>query len=190
MKQIKSLFIAAVLFLGATQMNAQSKSAHIDVQELLSKMPEMTTAKAQLETLNKTFEAEYSKMVTEYQTKMKKYEGEAQTAGEAENEKRAKEMQDMGQRIQQYRDNAQKQISEKETELIKPIMDKAKAAIVKVAKAKGIQYVMDASTLILADGPNLFEDVKKRIEILILPKYFQKTVSLFFTRQFFFTFVL
>ncbi|WP_169051637.1 OmpH family outer membrane protein [Flavobacterium sp. H122] len=164
MKQIKSLLIAAVMFFGVSEMNAQSKVAHIDVQELLSKMPEMTAAKAQLETLSKTLDTEYSKMVNEYQTKMKKYESEAQTAGEAENEKRAKEMQDMGQRIQQYRDSAQKQISDKEAEIVKPIMDKAKAAVVKVAKAKGYQYVMDASSLIVADGPNLFEDVKKELK--------------------------
>lgn len=164
MKQIKSLFIAAVMFLGVSEMNAQSKTAHINVQELLAKMPEMTAAKAQLETLSKTLDTEYTKMTTEYTTKMKKYEGEAQTAGDAENEKRAKEMQDMGQRIQQYRDSAQKQISDKESEIIKPIMDKAKAAIVKVAKAKGYQYVFDASGLIVADGPNLFEDVKKELK--------------------------
>ncbi|RVU91295.1 periplasmic chaperone [Flavobacterium columnare] len=164
MKQLKSLLIATVMFLGMSEMNAQSKTAHIDVQQLLSKMPEMTTAKAQLETLSKSLDAEYSKMVTEYQTKMKKYESEAQTAGDAENEKRAKEMQDMGQRIQQYRDNAQKQISDKETEIVKPIMEKAKAAVIKVARAKGFQYVMDSSALILADGPNLFEDVKKELK--------------------------
>lgn len=164
MKQVKTLLIAAVMMLGASSMNAQAKTAHIDVQELLSKMPEMTAAKAQLDVLSKTFDGEYSKMVTEYQTKMKKYEGEAGTAGDAENEKRAKEMQDMGQRIQQYRDSAQKQLQDKETEIVKPIMDKAKAAITKVAKTKGFQYVMDASALIVADGPNLFEDVKKELK--------------------------
>ena len=73
-------------------------------------------------------------------------------------------MQDMGQRIQQYRDTAQKQLQDKETEIVKPIMDKAKAAIIKTAKAKGYQYVMDASALIVADGPNLFEDVKKELK--------------------------
>lgn len=164
MKNLKSLFVAALMFLGASEMNAQSKTAHIDVQALLTKMPEMTAAKGQLETLSKTLDTEYSKMVTEYQTKMKKYEGEAQTAGDAENEKRAKEMQDMGQRIQQYRDNAQKQISDKEAEIVKPIMEKAKTAVIKVARAKGFQYVMDSSALILADGPNLFEDVKKELK--------------------------
>lgn len=164
MKQIKTLLIAAVMFLGANTMNAQTKTAHIDVNDLLAKMPEMTSAKAQLEKLNKTFETEYSTMVTEYQTKMKKYEGEATTQTEAINETRAKEMQDMGQRIQQYRDTAQKQLQEKEVEIVKPIMDKAKAAIVKVAKAKGYQYVMDSASLILADGPNLFDDVKKELK--------------------------
>lgn len=164
MKQIKTLLIAAVMFFGASQMTAQTKTAHIDVNELLAKMPEMTSAKAQLEKLNKTFEAEYSTMVTEYQTKMKKYEGEAATATEAVNETRAKEMQDMGQRIQQYRETAQKQVQEKEMEIVKPIMDKAKAAIVKVGKAKGFQYVVDSASLILADGPNLMEDVKKELK--------------------------
>jgi outer membrane protein len=164
MKQIKTLLIAAVMMLGASQMNAQAKTAHIDVNDLLSKMPEMTSAKAQLEKLSKTFDGEYSTMVTEYQTKMKKYEGEASTQTEAVNETRAKEMQDMGQRIQQYRDNAQKQIQDKEMEIVKPIMDKAKTAIIKVAKAKGYQYVMDSASLILADGPNLFEDVKKELK--------------------------
>ena len=164
MKQIKTLLIAAVMFFGASQMNAQTKTAHIDVNDLLSKMPEMTSAKAQLEKLSKTFDAEYTTMVTEYQTKMKKYEGEAATATEAVNETRAKEMQDMGQRIQQYRDTAQKQLQEKELEIVKPIMDKAKAAIVKVGKAKGYQYVIDSASLILADGPNLMEDVRKELK--------------------------
>lgn len=164
MKQIKTLLIAAVMFFGASTMNAQTKVAHIDVQDLLSKMPEITAANAQLEKLSKTFDTEYGTMVTEYQTKMKKYEGEAATATEAINETRAKEMQDMGQRIQQYRDTAQKQLQDKEQEVKKPIMEKVKAAIIKVGKAKGYQYVMDASSLILADGPNLFEDVKKELK--------------------------
>jgi outer membrane protein len=164
MKQIKTLLIAAVMFFGASTMNAQTKVAHIDVQDLLSKMPEMTSAKAQLDKLSKTFDTEYGTMVTEYQTKMKKYEGEAATTTEAINETRAKEMQDMGQRIQQYRDSAQKQLQDKEQEIVKPIMDKAKAAIIKVGKAKGYQYVMDSASLILSDGPNLIEDVKKELK--------------------------
>ncbi|ESU23219.1 cationic outer membrane protein OmpH [Flavobacterium enshiense DK69] len=167
MKQLKTLLIAAALFIGANQtITAQAKVAHIDVQELMTNMPEMKTAQAQVKKISETYDNEYKTMVTEYQNKMKKYESEATTVTEAVNETRAKEMQDMGQRIQQYRDTAQKELQQKEMDLVKPIMDKAKAAIQKVAKAKGFQYVLDAtpgSGVIVADGPSLLTDVKKEL---------------------------
>lgn len=167
MKQLKTLLIAAALFLGVNQtISAQAKVAHIDVQELMTTMPEMKTAQAQVKKIGETYEKEYQTLVTEYQNKMKKYESEATTVGEAVNETRAKEMQDMGQRIQQFRETAQKEVQQKEMDLVKPIMDKAKNAIQKVAKAKGYQYVLDSTTgsgVILADGPNLLADVKKEL---------------------------
>ncbi|ESU29503.1 cationic outer membrane protein OmpH [Flavobacterium limnosediminis JC2902] len=167
MKQLKTLLIAAALFIGANQtISAQAKVAHIDVQELMTTMPEMKTAQAQVKKISETYDNEYKTMVTEYQNKMKKYESEATTVTEVVNETRAKEMQDMGQRIQQYRDTAQKELQQKEMDLVKPIMDKAKTAIQKVAKAKGYQYVLDATSgsgVIVADGPNLLADVKKEL---------------------------
>ncbi|ESU20081.1 cationic outer membrane protein OmpH [Flavobacterium cauense R2A-7] len=167
MKQLKTLLIAAALFMGANQtMSAQAKVAHIDVQELMTTMPEMKTAQAQVKKISETYDNEYKTMVTEYQNKMKKYESEATTVTEAVNETRAKEMQDMGSRIQQYRDTAQKELQQKEMDLVKPIMDKARTAIQKVAKAKGYQYVLDATSgsgVIVADGPNLLADVKKEL---------------------------
>nr|WP_294933930.1 OmpH family outer membrane protein [uncultured Flavobacterium sp.] len=167
MKQIKTLLIAAALFLGANQtISAQAKVAHIDVQELMTTMPDMKTAQAQVKKISETYDNEYKTMVTEYQTKMKKYESEAKTVTEAVNETRAKEMQDMGQRIQQYRDTAQKELQQKEMDLVKPIMDKARTAIQKVAKVKGYQYVLDSTSgsgVILADGPNLLPEVKKEL---------------------------
>ncbi|MNG39300.1 Outer membrane protein (OmpH-like) [compost metagenome] len=64
-------------------------------------------------------------------------------------------------RITSYRDNAQKELQQKDSDIVKPIMEKVKASIQKVGKAKGYQYVLDGSTLILADGPNITADVKK-----------------------------
>jgi outer membrane protein len=40
-------------------------------------------------------------------------------------------------------------------------MAKVRASIQKVCESKRIQYVLDGSTLLLADGPNLTADVKK-----------------------------
>ena len=44
---------------------------------------------------------------------------------------------------------------------MKPITDKVKASIQKVGKVKGYQYVINASDLLLADGPDLTADIKK-----------------------------
>lgn len=162
MKQIKTLLIAAVLILTANNsMNAQAKTAHVDVSEIMSKMPAMLDAQNQLQKLSGTYDAEYKKMVEEYQVKIKKYEAEAATVTEAVNTERSKEVQDMQKRIVDYRDNAQKELQQKETDIVKPLMEKVRASIQKVGKAKGFQYVLDGSTLLLADGPNITADVKK-----------------------------
>jgi outer membrane protein len=162
MKQIKTLFIATVLFISVNQaINAQAKTAHVDVSEIMAKMPAMLEAQKQLEKLSGTYDVEYKGMVEEYQNKLKKYEQEATTGAEAVNETRSKEVQDMQKRIVDYRDNAQKELQQKEADIVKPIMEKVKASIQKVGKAKGFQYVLNSEGLLLADGPNLTADVKK-----------------------------
>lgn len=162
MKQIKTLLIAALFVFGAKQtINAQAKTAHVDVNEIMAKMPAMLDAQNQLEKLSGTYDADYKKMVEEYQAKLKKYEAESTTVTDAVNGERSKEVQDMQKRIVDFRDNAQKELQQKESDIVKPLMEKVRASIQKVGKAKGFQYVLDGSTLLLADGPNITADVKK-----------------------------
>ena len=162
MKQFKTLVIAAFIFVvGGQTIQAQAKVAHVDVSELMAKMPAMLEAQKQLEKLSGTYDTEYKTMVEEYQTKLKKYEQEATTVTDAVNETRSKEVQDMQKRIVDYRDNAQKELQQKEGDIVKPIMEKVKASIQKVGKAKGFQYVLNSEGLLLTDGPNLTADIKK-----------------------------
>jgi outer membrane protein len=162
MKNTKTLLIAALLLFATSQTtNAQAKTAHVDVSEIVTKMPAMLDAQKQLETLSKTYDTEYKKMADEFQAKLKKYDSESATVTESVNSDRQKEVADMQKRIQDYGQNAQKELETKQQEITKPIYDKVRAAIQKVGKAKGFQYVLDGSTLLLSDGPNLTIDVKK-----------------------------
>ena len=166
MKQLKTLFIAIVMFFGAQVASAQTKVGHIDVSALMTTMPAMKAAEAQLNKLREGYDTEYKKLVTEYQTKAAQYQKEAETAGDVLNQTRSQEMQDMGSRIQKYQDDASKSLQDKSVELQKPLMEKAQAAIQKVARAKGIQYVLDStvgSGVLLADGIDLLADVKKEL---------------------------
>lgn len=162
MKRLKSLLLATVLCLGTSYtINAQAKTAHVDVNELISKMPAMIDAQKQLEKLSGTYDAEYKTMAEEYQNKIKKYDQEASTVTDAVNQTRQTEVQDLVKRITDYRDNAQKELQKKEADMVKPLMDKIRASISKVGKAKGYQYVLNVADLLLADGPDLTADVKK-----------------------------
>ncbi len=169
MKKINVLFVAVALFLGATtMMNAQSKVAHINTQDLIEAMPEMKAAQSQLEKLQKTYDTEIKAMTKELQAKMTQYNAEAESKTEEENQKRVEEVQGMQSNIGAYRQQALEDLQKKEIDLYQPILDKAKAAIQKVARAQGFQYVLDASQgsgVILSDGKDLLSDVKKELGI-------------------------
>ncbi|OIQ28835.1 MAG: hypothetical protein BM564_08725 [Bacteroidetes bacterium MedPE-SWsnd-G2] len=169
MKQFKTLLFAAILFLGATQFTtAQTKVAHINTQELIESMPEMKSAQAEIEKLAKTYEAEIQAAATELQNKMKQYDAEAGTKTDEENATRVQEVQGMEASIRQFQGQAQQDLEKKRFDLLKPITEKAKAAIDKVAKAQGIQYVLDATQgggVIVADGTDLMAAVKQELGI-------------------------
>ena len=169
MKQFKTLLIAVALTLGATSFaNAQSKVAHIATQELIEQMPSYKAAMNQLEKLQKTYDTEIKDMVTEAQSTMKRYEAEAQTKTDEENQRRATELQQTQRSIGEYRQDAMQQLQEKEVELLRPVYEKARTSIQKVARAKGFDYVLDSTTgtgVIMADGYNLMPDVKTELGI-------------------------
>lgn len=167
MKQFKTLVIAVVLAVGSMSfVSAQSKVAHVDVQQLVSDMPEMKAAQAELQKLQGTYKTDIDASVQALQSKMKTYQTEAATKSQDENQKRAQEVEGMQQSIMQAQQQAQQELSQKEMELLKPILEKANAAILKVGKAQGFDYVLDSSTgsgVILAGGKDLLADVKKEL---------------------------
>lgn len=164
MKHLKSILLVTTLFIAASfSVQAQSKVAHINTQELVEAMPEMKSAKAELEKLAKTYETDIQAMFTELQNKIKQYDAESTTKTEEENGKRLQEVQGMEQSIRQYQSQAQQDLQKKEFELLKPITEKAKNAILKVGQAKGFDYVLDATQgqgIIFAGGTDLMQDVK------------------------------
>jgi len=167
MKHFKTLLFAALLFVGTTNLvTAQSKIAHINTTELVQAMPEMKTAQAEIEKLTKTYETQIKEMATELQTKMKQYQAEVDTKTDEENLSRQKEVQQMEQSIRQFQGQAQEDLGKKEAALYKPVFEKAKTAIDKVAKAQGIQYVLDSTQgggVLVADGKDLMADVKTEL---------------------------
>lgn len=169
MKQVKKIAVALILFVAATGfVNAQSKLAHIDVTQLLSSMPEMKTAEAELKKLQETYSADLENSMKEFRNKATQYQNESPSKTEEENKKRSEELMGFQQNINEAEQTARQQLQQKQAELMGPITEKAKVAIEKVAAALGFDYVLDAqpqSGLIVAKGKDLLADVKKELGI-------------------------
>ena len=169
MKQVRRIAVALVLFIAVTSfVNAQSKIAHIDVTQLLSAMPEMKAAEAELKKLQETYRADIESSMTELQNKSTQYENEAASKTREENEKRVLELQGFQKSIGEAEQAARQELGKKQAELIQPIMEKAKTAIEKVSAALGFDYVIDAQAggpLIVSKGKDILPEVKAELGI-------------------------
>ena len=167
MKHLKKVAVALVLFVAATGfVKAQSKTAHINVTELLSQMPEMQAAQAELKKLEETYRADIQGSMDELKNRFTQYNNEASTMSQEENQKRALELQGFERNIGEAQQAAQQELAKKQAELFEPISVKAKEAIERVATAQGYDYVLDSSPgsgVIVATGKDLLPDVKQAL---------------------------
>ena len=165
MKNFKTLLLIAIITLGFNTAQAQTKVAHINTDLLLSLMPETKVLNADLEKLSKTYETELKAENDKLTAKLKKYEAEVDSQTDEVNQQRGAEVQQDQQNLYQASQVAREENSKKRDEKLKPILDKAKQAIETVAKEQGFVYVLDASSLIVANGTDLLPAVKTKLGI-------------------------
>jgi len=167
MKQIKLLLVATVLFL-SFGANAQTKIGHINSDALIASMPETKAMQAELKKLGQTYDTEYKIQANSLQAKYLKYGKEQATKTDEENAIRQKEVQDLQKKLQLYAQTADKQLQQKQADLLKPILEKAQKAIQDVASAKSIIYVFDSAPgkgLLVFKGTDLLPAVKTNLGI-------------------------
>ncbi len=148
MKQLLTVTLLFVAILFSNNIFAQKtyKFGHIDSNQLLSIMPEREKAKTDLEKHAKQLETTLMSMQSEIELKYDEYLRTADSLPQLIRQAKEKEIGDMQQRFQTFQQNAQQDLSAKEGELLKPIVDKAKKAIEDVAAERGYIYVFDLGT--------------------------------------------
>lgn len=165
MKHFKTLLIVAIITLGFNSMTAQVKIAHINFRETLELMPEKKAMNADLEKLAKTYENDLKAQAEAFQAKLKRYDAEAASQTPEVNAQRGEEVQKQQNTIQLAQREAQLELQKKEQEKLEPIITKLKTTIEAVAKAEGYQYVLEFTTLIVAEGTDLTPQVKAKLGI-------------------------
>lgn len=170
MKKIKNLIFLILLVFVVGFVNAQTKVAHINSQELISIMPEMELAKAEFSKLQKSLSDDIQNLINNYRKKADQYSDETPSKTKAENENRINELDDLKAQIQKAQISAEKEAEEKYIELTEPIKEKALSAIQKVGREKGFSVILDStneSVFLLKDSvlTDLMEAVKEELGI-------------------------
>ena len=166
MKRI--LMIAAVALMSVAASAQELKWAYVDFNEIVMLMPEMDEARATMEENQKTNEEILVAMYDEYQTKMQQYQQKAETWTPAIRESKEKEIMEIQARFEQTQQSLQQEIQQLQQSLQAPIYEKAQNTVNDLAKAKGVAFVFEKSSLLYVDpaqGIDLTPDARAALNI-------------------------
>ena len=143
---LKVTLVVTFLLAGANLFAQTVKLGHINSNELLSIMPEKEQAQKQIQAQAAEYDNQIKAMNVEYQNLVKAYVEQEATLSEAIKADKQKAIQDLQNRMREFDGFAQTELQKKQTELLKPIFDKASKAIQDVGAENGFTYILDVST--------------------------------------------
>ena len=167
MKKTLIASVACLFAFGGTAMAQKNiKLGHINSNELMQIMPGRDSAQTILQAEVTELEQTLKSMQSEAEQRYNDYVANQSGWTELIRQTKQREIQDMGARIQEFQENAQKQLQQREQDLLKPIIDRAKKAIEDVAREGGYTYILDsgtASVLYSQDSDDIMPQVKKKL---------------------------
>lgn len=160
--KIGSLFTLVWALTFTTTAQAQ-KFGYLNSAAILSEMPEVKQADANLEALQKQLQKKGQGMVEQLQ---KDYTAIQQRIERGElspkqQEEEAAKLKAREQEIGQFEQDMAKQLQDKRNELLQPIYDKVNKAIADVAKENGFQFIFDQGVLLYSEDT---QDVSKLVK--------------------------
>lgn len=152
MKKVFGILLVAVLVFTAQDGFGQSlKMGHINRDEIIMSMPDYDTAMKQYNAYGQELTNALELMQVEYNNKLDQYVKDSKTLTDLVKANKEQELGDMQNRINNFQQQAQVQLQDKQAELLNPIIEKATAAINAVAKEGGFIYIYDVRTLVYVD---------------------------------------
>jgi len=149
MKLIK-IFILTVIVAFSGKVTAQElKFGHINIQKLVTELPEKKAADAQLQAEAAKLQDQLKVMSEDLDQKYTTYLAQRDSLPDLIRATKEKEIQDLDTRIKQYNQMAQQTLAQKEQQLLQPIMQKVQNAITEVGQEQGLIYIFDISSQVV-----------------------------------------
>ncbi|MEM8523621.1 MAG: OmpH family outer membrane protein [Bacteroidota bacterium] len=158
------IVLVAFGFSGST-LQAQ-KFGYVNTNKILSELPAVKQADANIEALRKQLEAKYQKDVQAYQALLTDIQTKAQQGilSPKQQEEEAQKLRVQEEAIRKFEQESQGKLVERRSQLIQPIIDEVNAAITAVGKEGGYQFIFDEQVLLYkAASDDVTEMVKAKL---------------------------
>lgn len=152
-KSLIALMVAFMAIVPAAMAQKTLKLGHINSNDLMQIMPGRDSAQAKLQKEVEDLQATMKTMQSEMESRYNDYMAKESQMSDLIKQTKQRELQDMSARLEEFQKNAQQQLQEREQELLKPIIDRARKAIEDVAKEHGYTYIFDSGV-----GTLLYQD--------------------------------
>ncbi|MCL1973233.1 MAG: OmpH family outer membrane protein [Bacteroidetes bacterium] len=166
---MKNYLILFSLLIGATVLaQAQPKSGHINLEELVNLMPARDSATVKFQKYVTEMQDMYDAIQTEYNTKANEYQQKNASWSAAILETKQRELVEMRQRLEQFGESAGQEMQSMQTVLFSPVYTEANEAIKKIAKELGLIYVFNSAGMPYIDEEqsiNLLDKAKVALKI-------------------------
>lgn len=143
----------AVFFIALTGFS-QGKVGTVDVDYILSHMPEIASVQEKLSAYGKQMDADLNKKVEEYKALTEAYSAQEIELTIAQRREKQAQLINLEDDIQKFQQNGVKLMELKQQELLKPLYAKIEIALEKVAQAQGYTQVLQTSMDIVYLDPN------------------------------------
>jgi outer membrane protein len=142
MKLITTIFLLIVITFTSFGQN-EPKTGYTNIEYLISKLPEVKKISDDLEKQKKQYDQLYEQKVKNFQEKLASYQKTGANLPEIIKKDKEKELETLQASIQDLQQKAEKDLSEKQGQMIQPLYVKVYGAIQTVAEANGYKFIFN-----------------------------------------------
>lgn len=139
---IKKILLA--IMIAMPMMAFAQKFGTVNSEEIITAMPEMKEIQSQLEAASKKYEDEFANLRTEMDKKFNEYQAMDESTPQTIRDRRLQELQELQQKIEQFRTTATQDLQAQQQRLSAPIQEKVINAINAVGSEGGFTMIFEA----------------------------------------------
>jgi outer membrane protein len=165
MNRIKRLLFTLAFMGIALTLSAQSgqKFGHIDFPALIQTMPGQDSLNKAYEAYARGLENQMQVMQSEFENKQMEFEANQAAYSNLIRQTKERELQDIYNRLLEFNQQAQQDLTTYENDLLQPLIEKARKAIDEVAKENGYTYILNTTQgMVLYAEPS--EDILSKVK--------------------------